>query len=190
MPLTQASHQLSKAFTEALHFHQHQRRKGTDIPYISHLMAVASLVMENGGSEDEVIAALLHDAGEDAGGDDALRIIENFFGTNVASLVRELSDTLEDPKPPWRPRKEAYVAHLEEASEGALRICLADRLHNARCTLADAWDVGPKVWERFNAGREEQLWYLHQVARVLNKRLPCAQSAELICILKEIAFVA
>lgn len=112
------------AFGEALVFafdtHRTQTRKGTDIPYIGHLLGVCSLVIQDGGDEEEAIAALLHDAAEDAGGEAMLKKIRSKYGDKVADIVRDCSDTLQEPKPPWRPRKEAYIAHLAQLNQSAL----------------------------------------------------------------------
>ena len=136
-----------------LNTHRDQRRKGTEIPYIGHLLGVCSLVIEDGGTEDEAIAALLHDAAEDQGGEQTLERIRAEFGDHVAEIVRACSDTLEDPKPPWRTRKEAYLAHLDEQPAPVLRVSLADKLFNARAILRDYLSVGDELWQRFNGRR-------------------------------------
>jgi (p)ppGpp synthase/HD superfamily hydrolase len=136
---------LTRRFELALQFasglHHSQCRKGTPIPYISHLMAVSALVLEAGGDEDLAIAALLHDAVEDQGGAPTLQIIRRMFGDRVANVVMECSDTDREPKPPWRERKERYLTHLLSASADALLVSMADKLHNARfnsCGLPEA----------------------------------------------------
>lgn len=157
------------ALAHASALHRDQVRKQSGVPYVAHLLAVCALVLEAGADEDVAIAALLHDAVEDQGvtfDDLAAR-----FGRRVASIVRECSDTDEMPKPPWRPRKEAYLAHLEHASTDALVVTAADKLHNARSTLADLRATGPSVWARFNAGPGDQLWYHRSVADVVSRRL-------------------
>ena len=150
-------------FEEALVFatrlHSDQFRKGTTIPYITHLLGVASLVGEAGGTEAEVIAGLLHDAVEDQGGPPTLDQIRELFGDDVAEIVIGCSDTDEVPKPPWKQRKEAYIAHLAHASPSMLLVSCADKLHNARAILTDYRKVGDKIWDRFNATMEETLWY-------------------------------
>jgi len=145
--------------------HANQTRKGTGIPYLSHLLGVASLVLENGAeSEDEVIGALLHDAAEDQGGRLRLDDIRERFGDVVAHIVDACTDTYEDPKPPWRGRKETYVAHVRErvgsgGDEPALRVSLADKLYNTRSILADVRESGEAVFERFSGKRDGTLWY-------------------------------
>ena len=148
------------ALQYAARLHARQRRKGTNIPYVRHLLAVAAIVGEHRGSGDEVIAALLHDAVEDQGGAARLREIRERSGDAVAGLVAECSDTDQVPKPPWRERKEAYVRHIATASPGARLISAADKLHNARAILADYRGQGDAVWGRFNnRGRDDTLWY-------------------------------
>ena len=150
-------------FEEALQYaarlHRDQTRKGTDIPYITHLLAVASIVGENGGSEDEVVAALLHDAPEDQGGEARLADIRERFGDEVADIVAANSDTFEDPKPPWRERKERYISHVAHAPRSARLVSAADKLHNARSVLADLRSLGDDLWSRFNGRKEGTLWY-------------------------------
>jgi len=148
-----------RAAAYAREAHGDQLRKGTRIPYVSHLFAVASLVLEDGGDEDEAIAALLHDAAEDAGGQQRLDEIRARFGDRVADIVLACSDSLERRKPPWRARKEAYLKHLREADASVLRVSAADKLHNLRSILADWKQIGDRVWERFSAPKREQLWY-------------------------------
>ena len=148
-----------RALSLARELHAQQLRKGTDIPYIAHLLGVTSLVLEDGGSEEEAIAALLHDAVEDQGGDKTLKLIRHRFGAKVAEIVEGCSDTDATPKPPWKKRKEAYIHHLAHAKKGVLRVSLADKLHNARAILFDLELVGEAVWDRFKAGRAETIWY-------------------------------
>jgi (p)ppGpp synthase/HD superfamily hydrolase len=157
----------------AVELHATQARKSTWIPYVTHLFAVCSLVLEDGGTEDEAIAALLHDGPEDQGGQAVLDEIERRFGGEVARVVDALSDTLLDPKPPWRPRKEAYLARLRREPESVLRISLADKLHNARSILVDHLAAADApVWARFSAGHEEQAWYFRELLAVFEERLP------------------
>jgi (p)ppGpp synthase/HD superfamily hydrolase len=150
-------------FEEALKYaaraHRDQTRKGTNVPYVTHLLAVASIVGENGGTEDEVVAALLHDAPEDQGGEARLEDIRERFGDEVAGIVAANSDTFEHPKPPWRERKEAYVARVTREPRSARLVSAADKLHNARSVLADLRSVGDDLWQRFNGGKEGTLWY-------------------------------
>ncbi len=153
------STRFEKALVFATRLHADQRRKGTPVPYISHLLAVASLVLEQGGDEDQTIAALLHDAVEDQGGQATLDEIRRRFGDRVAEIVEECTDAFTTPKPPWRERKEAYLAHLPQASAAVRLVSVADKLHNARTILADYRQLGEALWDRFNGGKEGTLWY-------------------------------
>src|SRR5215213_1250393 len=157
-----------KALLYASRVHALQERKGSGVPYVSHLLSVAALVLEAGGDEDQAIAALLHDAAEDQGGEPRLADIERRFGPRVAAIVRACSDTTETPKPPWRERKEAYIAHLpalREALPQALLVSLADKLHNARTILADYRAVGERLFDRFTGARDGTLWYYGALVR-------------------------
>jgi (p)ppGpp synthase/HD superfamily hydrolase len=129
---TQLSNRFQEALLYAAKLHARQRRKRSNIPYLAHLLAVTALVLEDGGDEDEAIAALLHDAVEDQGGLKTLKEIDQKFGARVAHIVLEVSDSTEDPKPAWRERKEQYLASLSSASPSAIRVSLADKVHNAR----------------------------------------------------------
>jgi (p)ppGpp synthase/HD superfamily hydrolase len=161
---------LQSRFEEALllaaRLHARQKRKDKDLPYISHLLAVTALVFEDGGDEDEVIAALLHDAVEDQGGLRTLEEIRRRFGERVADIVEGCSDAMIHPKPPWRERKQAYLEHLRTASAGVWRVSLADKLHNARSILADLEQDGESVWSRFNGGKQGSLWYYRSLLEI------------------------
>ena len=161
------SERFVRAFEYAARAHATQTRKGKDLPYISHLMSVASLVLEAGGDEDMTIAALLHDAVEDQGGQPTLREIERRFGKRVAQMVWDCTDADTIPKPPWRERKEKYLAHLPSASADSRVIAAADKVHNAREILADYREEGETVWGRFKGGREGTLWYYRALANEL-----------------------
>lgn len=154
---------LSERFTEALAYaaelHRRQARKGTNVPYVSHLLAVAGLVMEYGGTEEQAIAALLHDAIEDQGGVSTGEEIRRRFGEEVCSIVEGCTDCEVTPKPPWKPRKEAYVAQVRGAAVEVKLVSAADKLHNARTILADYRHRGDLVWSRFHGGKEGTLWY-------------------------------
>lgn len=154
---------LTESFEQALLFasqlHRDQCRKGSQIPYISHLMTVAALVLEHGGNETEAIAALLHDSAEDQGGAATLAKIREEFGEEVARIVEGCSDTLEMPKPAWEERKKAYLEHLRSADASVLLVATADKVHNARSLLADYRAVGERVWDRFNARPHRIVWW-------------------------------
>ena len=181
---------LSSRFDQALlyahHLHRNQTRKGTSIPYISHLFAVTALVLEDGGDEDQAIAALLHDAVEDQGGRATLKEIEQKFGKQVADMVDSLSDAYGSPKPPWKQRKERYLAHLESVSPGVRRISLADKLHNARTLLEDLRREGPITFERFKGKREGTLWYFHGLVEVFQRTSTSPMVDELTQIVREL----
>jgi (p)ppGpp synthase/HD superfamily hydrolase len=150
---------LQHAFRYAAEKHAGQTRKQTSIPYLSHLMAVASLVLEAGGDEDLAIAALLHDVVEDCGGEPTLRDIEKKFGSRVAKIVEGCTDTVEDPKPLWRKRKEDYLRELKDADSDTRLVSAADKLHNARSILTDYRQHGETIWSRFNGRKDGTLWY-------------------------------
>lgn len=169
----------ARALELAYGLHAGQTRKGSGVPYFGHLLGVTSIVIETGASEDEAIAALLHDAVEDQGGRETLDRIRSEFGADVAEIVESCSDSLGDPKPPWKERKRAYLEHLEVASDSALKVSLADKLHNARTIVVDYRDVGEALWERFNAGRDEVLGYYRALAGIFSRRTPGALATEL-----------
>jgi (p)ppGpp synthase/HD superfamily hydrolase len=175
-----------EALTYAAKLHAGQVRKGTEIPYVSHLLGVCALVLEDGGDENEAIASLLHDAGEDAGGRQTVDEIRRRFGDEVARIVEDTSDTLEIPKPPWRERKESYLAHLETASPAALQVSLADKLHNARAILRDCEQIGEAVWERFNAPPDAVLWYYRSLADIFDRRSASPMAGELNRVVSEL----
>jgi GTP pyrophosphokinase len=147
------------ALPHAARLHRDQTRKGANVHYATHLLAVASIVGESGGTEDEAVAALLHDAPEDRGGRGRLEDIRKRFGDAVADIVDGCTDTYEDPKPDWRPRKEAYVAHVREAPAPVRLISAADKLHNAHSILADLRSLGDALRDRFTGGKEGALLY-------------------------------
>ena len=154
---------LSERFEQALGYaaqlHREQKRKASEVPYIAHLMSVAALVLEDGGSEIEVIAALLHDAVEDQGGKERLADIKTAFGKEVAAIVEACSDTYVQPKPAWQERKRQHIEHLQQASPAVQRVVLADKVHNARSIVRDLRKNGPQALDVFNGGREGTLWY-------------------------------
>lgn len=174
---------LSQRFDEAVRYaidlHRSQVRKATSIPYVTHLFAVCSLVLEDAGTEDEGIAALLHDGPEDQGGEAVLHEIRAHFGAEVAEIVAGLSDAMPAPgetKAPWRARKEEYLRHLAGAPESVVRVSLADKLHNSRSIQTDLRADGEAVWDRFNAGRPEQAWYYGELLAIFERRLPASRN--------------
>jgi (p)ppGpp synthase/HD superfamily hydrolase len=164
---------LSARFEQALVYaailHSGQARKSTSTPFISHLLSVTALVLENGGTEDEAIAALLHDAVEDAGGAPRLEDIRSRFGPNVAEIVLGCTDTDKSPKPPWKERKEQYIAHLAHGSDSVKLVSCADKVHNSRSIVADLREVGDAIWSRFTGGKEGTLWYYRTLLETYQK---------------------
>jgi len=159
----------TRAVAYAARLHAQQKRKGTERPYIAHLLGVASIVLAHGGDEDTAIAALLHDAVEDQGGQPRLAEIRRKFGVRVARIVDGCTDAYTDPKPPWRPRKERYIAHLAEAPAQERLVSAADKLHNAREILADYRRIGDALWSRFQGGKEGTLWYYRALLEALRQ---------------------
>lgn len=164
----------SDAVVVALHLHRGQVRKTSTVPYVSHLLRVAGIVLEHGADEVTAIAAVLHDAVEDQGVARTAEQIRRRFGERVASVVLECSDTDQTPKPPWRKRKEDYLAHLASASPAARLIAAADKLDNTRSLLTDYRRMGEAVWQHFRGGRDGTLWYLRSVCDILQKVDPGA----------------
>ena len=156
-----------EAFRFAAEMHAAQTRKKTDVPYISHLMSVAALVMEAGGDEDQTIAALLHDVVEDCGGEPVLEEVRQRFGDRVASIVEGCTDAYTIPKPPWKQRKLDYLEVLRRADDDIRLVSAADKLHNVRTILADYRTEGDRVWERFSGRKDGTLWYYRAVLDVL-----------------------
>ncbi|HKJ36231.1 MAG TPA: HD domain-containing protein [Solirubrobacterales bacterium] len=171
---TDSAHPLGPRFESALAFalehHRDDRRKGTQIPYAAHLLAVASIVLEMESSEDEAVAALLHDVIEDGGGPEAEAEIRAQFGGDVARMVRANSDSTTQPKPPWRRRKEAYIAQIPGKAPDELRVSIADKLHNARSILADHRRYGDAVFNRFAGRRDGTLWYYRSLLGAFEAR--------------------
>lgn len=172
---------LTERFDQALKFahkvHRSQIRKDTMIPYVSHLLSVAGLVLESGGDEDLAIAALLHDAVEDAedmSGEEMSDRIRAKFGDRVADIVDGCSDAKSSPggsKPPWRSRKEAYLKHLHSASNDVLRVSIADKVHNARSIATDQDRLGEELWKRFSSTSEESRWYYTSLRDIYKERI-------------------
>jgi (p)ppGpp synthase/HD superfamily hydrolase len=174
---------LTTRFEEALLFatrlHAKQVRKATDTPYIAHLMSVTALVLEAGGDEDQAIAALLHDAPEDQGGEAVLDEIRRRFGERVALIVDGCTDTYQTPKPPWRARKEAYLRRLETEPAEIRLVALADKVHNARTIVIALQQDGNSTWERFTGGKTGSLWYYRSLTAIFERTDPGLLSTEL-----------
>jgi (p)ppGpp synthase/HD superfamily hydrolase len=174
---------LSKLYDQALVYaselHRDQVRKGSGIPYIAHLLSVSSRVLSAGGTEVQAIAGLLHDAAEDQGGQATLDEVRAKFGAEVAQIVSDCTDSWVEPKPPWRPRKEAYLASLPSKAATSLLVSLADKLDNAEAILNDYRSIGDDLWDRFTGGREGTIWYYRTVSDIFNEALPGRLAREL-----------
>lgn len=163
---------LSKALSLAIKAHEGDFRKGTSIPYISHPMGVASIILEFGGDEDQAIAGLLHDAIEDGGANYA-SLIEDQFGKRVLSLVEGCTDGVPNEKgekEDWHERKRKYLLHLKEANDDVLLVSAADKLHNARAIVSDLKTIGQITFERFRTKKEGTLWYYSSLAEIFEVR--------------------
>ncbi len=147
------------ALLMAHRLHRSQERKCSTVPYISHLMSVAALVLEEGGNEDEAIAALLHDAIEDQGGAGTRELLRETFGDRVCAIIKGCTESEVQPKPAWRERKERHLAQLVNAPPSVLRVTIADKLHNIRSLLADYERMGDRIWSRFGGGKVGTIWY-------------------------------
>jgi len=160
---------LTSRFDEAVRYarevHAGQDRKRTGVPYISHLLGVSSIVLDDGGSEDEAIAALLHDAAEDHGGRARLDDIRSRFGDTVAKMVEDCTDSWDTPKPPWADRKRGYAEHARSLEASSLRVSVADKVHNTYAILRDLRNEGEKAWERFNAAADDVIAYYQSLVR-------------------------
>jgi len=170
------------ALLYARQLHAEQVRKGSEIPYIAHLLGVASIVMDYGGGEEEAIAALLHDAIEDQGGAPTRDEIQRRFGDRVTEIVESCTDSWVDPKPPWLERKTAYIEHVASASASVRLVSAADKLHNARSIVKDYREIGEALWSRFKGGKAGTLWYYRSLVAEFRR-------AELTPLVEELARV-
>ena len=174
--------QLGPSLANAVHWvtelHRDQTRKGGTIPYVSHLLGVAALVVEDGGDETDAVAALLHDAVEDQGGLETLAQIRERFGPEVADIVEACSDSVSEPKASWLERKQNYIAEVDrpETSERVLRVSAADKLHNVRSILSDLDQRGEEIWGHFHAPPHKVHWYYATLAEIYERRLPSSRS--------------
>jgi (p)ppGpp synthase/HD superfamily hydrolase len=159
------TNKLDHAFSYAHEVHAGQFKKGTAVPYLGHLMGVSSIVLGDGGSEDEAVAALLHDAAEDHGGRTRLEDIRSRFGDPVARIVEDCTDSWETPKPPWLARKQAYIQHARTLPSASLRVSVADKIHNTYGILRDLRNIGEKVWERYDVSADDVLAYYESLVR-------------------------
>ena len=177
-PATALSERFADALVYATRVHRNQTRRGR--PYIAHLLRVAGLVLDDGGSEDEAIAALLHDAAEDQGGHRRLRDIRARYGNDVAAIVDSCTDSYEEPKPAWRTRKEHYLAHLADSSPSALRVSIADKVDNASAILTD-------LATHPDAASEDICWYYASLASAFIRLHPGPRADELTRLARELS---
>jgi (p)ppGpp synthase/HD superfamily hydrolase len=161
---------LQRAFRYAAEKHAGQTRKQTAVPYLSHLMAVASLVFEAGGDEDMAIAALLHDVVEDCGGMPRLREVRKLFGPHVAHIVEGCTDSLGEPKAEWIERKKDYLREVTHADAETRLVSASDKLHNVRTILSDYRQDGETIWARFSGKKEGTLWYYRALSDEYQRR--------------------
>jgi (p)ppGpp synthase/HD superfamily hydrolase len=175
-----------RAFLFAAEKHAGQTRKASTIPYIAHLMGVASLVLEFSGDEDMAIAALLHDVVEDCGGKPMLKEVRRRFGSRVAKIVEGCTDSDTDPKPPWRERKETYIRHLKTADSETRLVSAADKLNNVRSIISDHREIGESIWSRFQGGRDGTLWYYRALLDEFLRRKPNRLIRELELAIREL----
>jgi (p)ppGpp synthase/HD superfamily hydrolase len=172
-PLNKTASTFSDRFDKALAYatiiHAGQLRKATQTPYIAHLLGVASIALEYGANEDEAIAALLHDAGEDAGGEGRIADIRARFGAAIAKIVEGCTDTLEIPKPPWRERKEKYITHLDSADGATILVSASDKLHNTRAIVRALRHEGDSAFKRFKGKKDGTLWYYRALVTAFRK---------------------
>ncbi|MCL4694857.1 MAG: HD domain-containing protein [Candidatus Hydrogenedentes bacterium] len=162
------STRIDDAFAFAHRVHRDQRRKGSGAPFITHVMSVAALVGEHGGDEEQLIAALLHDAVEDGEGRETLGEIRAAFGGRVADLVEGCTDAFVRPKPPWLERKENFIEAIKGAPPDLRLIVAADKIHNVRTIARDLQEEGACVWDRFQGKRDGSLWYYTRILEVLS----------------------
>ena len=167
--MPQLTTRFDEAFRYAHEVHDGQTRKGTQAPYLSHLMGVASIVLDDGGSEDEAIGALLHDAAEDHGGRERLADIRARFGDVVARIVEDCTDSWETPKAPWLERKREYIQHARRLPPMSLRVSAADKVHNAYAILRDLRNMGEEVWSRFSASADDVIAYYESLVRAFRE---------------------
>jgi GTP pyrophosphokinase len=169
--------------------HAGQARKKTRVPYVSHLLGVAGLVLEAGGDEDLAIAALLHDVVEDCGGEPMLKEVRRRFGRRVARMVDGCTDAYVTPKPPWQQRKEGYLKRLRGNDDDTRLVSAADKLHNARSILLDYRESGESIWERFQGKREGTLWYYRALVKEFDRKRSNRLTKELKRVVNELEVV-
>ena len=160
-----------EAYNYSYKLHKKQMRKGSNIPYFTHLSSVSNLIIENNGTTTQAIAGLLHDAVEDQGGAKTLAIIKRKFGPKVAKIVDQCSDTIIEPKPPWKARKIKYIQNIKNKTQDTLLVSLCDKYHNASCILSDYQKVDEGIWNRFTASKQETFWYYESLYKEFKRYL-------------------
>lgn len=160
-----------EAYVYSFELHKKQTRKGSNIPYFTHLSSVSNLIIENNGTTTQAIAGLLHDAVEDQGGIKTLKEIRTKFGSKVATIVKECSDSVVEPKPPWSERKKKYISDIKKKTQSSMFVSLCDKLHNGTCIVNDHKRVGKKLWKRFSASPKDVAWYYESLYKEFNKHL-------------------
>ena len=160
-----------EAYTYSYKLHKKQMRKGSNIPYFTHLSSVSNLIIENNGTTTQAIAGLLHDAVEDQGGVKTLKVIRTKFGSKVATIVKECSDSVVEPKPPWSERKKKYLSDIKKKTQSSMFVSLCDKLHNGTCIIDDHKRVGKKLWKRFTASPKDIAWYYESLYKEFNRHL-------------------
>ncbi|HSZ62115.1 MAG TPA: HD domain-containing protein [Terriglobales bacterium] len=180
---------LQRAFRYAAEKHAGQTRKQTAVPYLSHLMAVASLVLEAGGDEDMAIAALLHDVVEDCGGMPRLREVRKLFGRRVAHIVEGCTDSFGEPKAEWIERKKEYLREVTHPDAETRLVSASDKLHNVRTILSDYRHDGEAIWKRFSGQKEGTLWYYRALSDEFQRRGANRITRELHLAVAELALV-
>jgi (p)ppGpp synthase/HD superfamily hydrolase len=185
--LTPLTAQFEAALLYATKLHAGQRRKDPRVPYIAHLLSVAALVLEDGGNEEEAIAALLHDAIEDQGGLKTRNEIQRQFGDRIVAIVESCTESETFPKPPWLERKQRYIEQLRQASCSARRVSLADKLHNARSLLASLHQEGDRIWQHFHGGKAQTLWFYDALLQVYRSTGADFMTEEFARVITEIA---
>jgi (p)ppGpp synthase/HD superfamily hydrolase len=183
---TKLTERFEQALVYGTRLHAHQIRKATGVPYISHLLSVTALVLEDGGDEDEAIAALLHDAVEDQGGKATRAEIYRLFGEQVGSIVDGCTEFDSEIKPPWRDRKQRYLEQLRQGTPSVRRVALADKLHNARTIVQDYRQQGEAIWSVFSTGKEGILWFYHSLLNLYRETHTSPMVEELMRVITEL----
>ncbi|MGB3651692.1 MAG: HD domain-containing protein [Rivularia sp. (in: cyanobacteria)] len=184
--MAELTEKFAQALVYATQLHANQTRKVDKIPYISHLMSVSSLILEAGGSEDEAIAGLLHDAVEDQGGKATREEIRQKFGETVVEIVDGCTESDITPKPPWKERKVNYIENIRNASDSVKLVSLADKLHNARSLSIGYRNKGDELWNYFSGSKEDKLWFYGELLKIYQQGNINFMTVELERILQEL----